>query len=110
MLSLPGSPKIFLFQGAIHMAKGFEGLCALVEKHFPVPVTSGAFFVFINRTRDRMKVLYWDNDGLALWYKRLEQGSFPIDKNQNVLINRRDFLMLLEGVTPKKKSKRFSLN
>jgi len=109
MLALPGTPRIFVYQDSTHMGKGFEGLCTLVDQHFPEPVTSGAFFVFLNRTRDRMKVLYWDNDGLALWYKRLEQGRFPLNKNHQIAMNRRDFLMLLEGVVPKRKHKRFSL-
>ena len=110
MLAMPGRPRIFLHQGHIHMGKGFEGLSALVEKHFSESIVSGAFFVFLNRTRDRMKVLYWDNDGLAVWYKRLEQGRFPVGKDQQVIMTRRDFLMLLEGVIPKRKSKRFSLD
>lgn len=110
MLALSGAPRIFIYQGPTHMGKGFEGLCALVSQKFSEPVTSGAYFVFMNRTKTRMKVLYWDNDGLALWYKRLEQGTFPKDKNQQALIDRRDFLMLLEGVVPKRKHKRFQLN
>ena len=110
MLALSGSPRIFIYQGCTHMGKGFEGLCGLIDEHFPEPATSGAFFVFLNRPRDRMKVLYWDNDGLALWYKRLEQGRFPLDKNQNISMGRRYFLMLLEGVIPKRKSKRFILS
>lgn len=110
MLALPGSPKIFLYQECVHMGKGFEGLCTLVEQCFPERVTSGAFFVFINRTRDRMKVLYWDNDGLAIWYKRLERGRFPLGKDRQISLTRCDFLMLLEGVIPKRKCVRFSLS
>ena len=109
MLALPGKPRIFVYQDHVNMLKGFEGLSALVEKHLPEPITSGAFFVFLNRKRDRMKVLYWDNDGLAIWYKRLEQGTFFLSRERQVSIGRRDFLMLLEGVEPKKYSKRFSV-
>lgn len=109
MLALPGTPRIFVYQGFVNMLKGFEGLSALVEQHFPEPLTSGAFFVFVNRERDRMKVLYWDGDGLAIWYKRLERGSFRLSKTQELTIGRRDFLMLLEGVEPKKMQRRFSM-
>ena len=109
MLALPGKPRIFVYQDCVNMLKGFEALSALIDQHFPEPVTSGAFFVFLNRSRDRMKVLYWDGDGLAIWYKRLERGTFFLSRDRQVTIGRRDFLMLLEGVEPKKKSKRFSL-
>ena len=56
-----------------------------------------------------MKVLYWDGDGFALWYKRLEKGSFLRQKGDPILMKRREFFMLLEGVTPKKIQRRFSL-
>ena len=109
MLALPGKPRIFIYQDYVNMLKGFESLSALVEQHFPEPLTSGAFFVFLNRSRDRMKVLYWDSDGLAIWYKRLERGCFVRPPGGPMTIERRDFLMLLEGVTPKKIQQRFSV-
>ena len=77
MLAFANKPRILLFQEAVDMRKGFETLSSVVEGHFNIDVTSGAYFVFLNRRRDRMKVLYWDNDGLVIWYKRLEQGIFP---------------------------------
>jgi transposase len=56
-----------------------------------------------------MKVLYWDTDGLAIWFKRLEKGSFSKKEKDQDQITRREFLMLLEGVTPKRLQPRFSL-
>ncbi len=109
MLALPGSPRIFIYQGGVNMLKGFEGLSALVEHQFPEPVTSGAFFVFLNNDRNRMKVLYWDNDGLAIWYKRLERGTFPRRSDGMLTLSRREFLMLLEGVTPKRLNVRYTM-
>lgn len=106
MLGLASNARIFLFQGAVDMRKGFEGLGALVSQ-LEGELTSGAYFVFLNRQRNRMKVLYWDGDGLALWYKRLERGSFPPSKLRT--LQRRDLLLMLEGVTPKKIQKRFRL-
>jgi transposase len=100
------APRIFLYKEPTDMRKSFEGLSAAIEHSFGVALTSGAIFVFINKVRDRMKVLYWDTDGLAIWYKRLEVGSFP--RNENTSLNRREFLMLLEGIKPKKLQKRYS--
>lgn len=66
----------------------------------------GAYFAFLNRKRDRIKVLYWDGDGLAFWYKRLEKGVFRQNQGR-VIIDRREFFMLLEGVTPKHVRQRY---
>lgn len=90
------------------MRKSFEGLSLIIEQLFPKELLSGAFFIFFNRSKDHLKVLYWDGDGLAIWYKRLEKGSFSL-KEHAASISRREFLMLLEGVTPKKLQPRFTL-
>ncbi len=65
---------------------------------------SGSLFVFCNRYRNRVKLLYWDSDGLAIWYKRLEKGAFtrPDMGTEDGRIDRRDLNLLLEGVIPKK--------
>ena len=102
-----GQVKIFCHQGAVDLRKGFEGLGAMVEKAFEQKLTSGAYFVFLNQRRDRMKVLYWDADGLAIWYKRLEAGRFPKRKNDQMQLDRREFFMLLEGITPHRLQKRY---
>lgn len=102
MLSLTGNARIFLCKKPIDMCKGFERLSAVVESYFAQEITSGGYFVFLNRGRDKIKLLYWDGDGLAIWYKRLEKGSFASLQNEGDLIDRRELLMLLEGVEPKK--------
>lgn len=108
MLALAGNTQFYVCQEAIDLRKSFEGLTAVVGTFFPVEITSGAYFIFLNRSKDRMKVLYWDSDGLAIWYKRLEQGRFArqLVKGQEG-IDRREFFMLLEGITPKKLQKRY---
>jgi transposase len=106
MLALPANARIFLCKESTNMGKSFEGLCTLVEMYFPEPPTSGAYFSFINRRRDSMKVLYWDSDGFSIWYKRLEKGTFLV-KNSKATLSRRDFLMLLEGVEPKHLQRRY---
>ena len=70
------------------MRKGFDGLCGLVTGQLKSDPLLGALFLFVNRRRDRMKVLYWDGDGLAIWYRRLEQGSFR-QPNLIALLERR---------------------
>lgn len=110
MLSFGGRARIFVCQTPVDMRKGFEGLSALVERIFSESLTSGAYFVFVNKPRDRMKVLYWDSDGLAIWYKRLEKGSFGKKKTEEVLVDRREFFMLLEGITPMKVNPRYKIS
>jgi transposase len=110
MLALAANTRIFLFRDAIDMRKGFESLSGLVENAFQGELTSGAYFVFLNWKRDRLKVLYWDVDGLALWCKRLEKGSFLRPHSDEAILDRKEFLMLLEGVTPKRIQKRFKIS
>ena len=110
MLAIGTNTRIFLFRETIDMRKGFESLSGLVESTFTGELTTGAYFVFLNWKRDRIKVLYWDIDGLAIWYKRLEKGSYPKRANDDIIIERKDFLMMLEGVTPKRVQKRFRIS
>lgn len=109
MLAISGNARIFLFQKAVDMRKGIESLSVLVEESCVGELMSGAYFVFINRTKDRMKVLYWDNDGFAIWWKRLEKGSFRLLGIDRALIDRKEFFMLLEGIIPYRVQKRFKI-
>lgn len=105
MLTLSGNARIFLYQNPIDMRKSFEGLSVAVQDTFPDLLMSGSYFVFLNKRRDHMKVLYWDQDGFAIWYKRLEKGSFS--KKDSQILDRKQFLMLLEGIIPKRLQKRY---
>ena len=78
MISLPHPVRVFLHTPATDLRKGFDALCGLVSTAFGQDATSGHLFLFVNRRRDRIKILYWDRDGLAIWYKRLEIGSFQL--------------------------------
>ena len=109
MLTLASQARLFLCAQPINMRRSFEGLSAIVEQLFPGELLTGAYFIFLSRLRDHIKVLYWDGDGLAIWYKRLEKGSFLRRDNTTSQIDRREFLMLLEGITPKRLNVRFSL-
>jgi len=81
MLNLSRTTRVFLATEPTDMRKGFDGLFALVESVINEDPFSGHLFVFRNHRRDRLKVLWWDRDGLAIFYKRLERGSyqFPTD-------------------------------
>lgn len=108
MLAIPAQTRLFLYQCPISMRKSFEGLSAAVEQSFPGEILSGALFIFLNKRKDHIKVLFWDGDGFAIYFKRLEQGTY-LWKSKTEAIDRKAFLMLLEGVVPKRIQKRFSL-
>ena len=64
-----GATRIFLYDQPVDMRKSFEGLGLLVDRGYPGTLLSGSLFVFLNRNRTLIKVLYWDGDGFAIWYK-----------------------------------------
>ncbi len=97
-----------LYQVPMDMRKSFESLSLAIDKTFPGELLTGAYFIFLNKRRNHIKVLYFDNDGLVIFYKRLEKGTF-CRKNLPSSLKRRDFIMLIEGITPQKLQKRFSL-
>lgn len=106
MLALNSNARFFLCQYPVSMRKSFNGLSADVEALFPNELLSGAFFIFLNRQKDHMKILFWDGDGLVIWYKRLEKGSFSYQTGTKTL-DRKAFLMFLEGIVPKRINKRY---
>jgi transposase len=109
MLAIPSNVRLFLCHYPINMRKSFEGLSGEVENLFPGELFSGALFIFLNRRKDHMKVLFWDGDGFIIWFKRLEKGTFLWRWGETPPLNRKMFLMLLEGVSPKCIQKRFFL-
>ena len=104
MLSWPPTVRIFLCTDATDMRKGFDSLAHLVETSFTLDPMSGHLFIIRSRRGDRVKILYWDGDGLALWYKRLEKGSFRFpaatttDGSKGVEVKASDLMMILEGI------------
>ncbi len=109
MLAISSNARIFFFRESVDMRKGIEGLSSLVETFCSGELVTGAYFVFISRSKNKMKVLYWDNDGFAIWWKRLEKGSFNLVGNSKMLIDRKEFFMLLEGITPQRIQNRFKI-
>jgi len=112
MFVLTAATRIYLYRGRCDMRKSFDGLCGIIRSELGADPLSGSLFVFVNRRRSMVKLLYWDRDGLALWYKRLEQGCFilPARWTADGLIERRDPTMLLEGIVPKKVGKRYKIS
>ncbi len=100
MLSLPTSVRIWLATGPTDLRKSFDSLAEVVRQHLQGDPLSGQLFVFRNRRGDRVKLLYWDEDGYVLVYKRLEIGTFhfPQGEAAGVEIRAADLHMLLDGV------------
>jgi transposase len=107
--------SIYLCAEPVDLRKSHDGLAALAQHALQRDPLSGALFVFRNKRADRVKLLYWDGDGYALWYKRLEAGTFrfpcAIDAARDVAISSADLTMLLAGVdlASVRRSKRFRL-
>ena len=114
MFGTAPSRKIFAYAKPTDMRKSFHGLLALVQRVFPgQDPHSGSLFVFVNRRGNYTKILAWDRDGLAIWYKRLEAGTFqmPASEDSSLEIDHTQLSLLLSGVdlTSARRRKRFKL-
>ena len=100
MIGLPAGTKVWLACGVTDMRKGFDGLAALVQLSLQEDPFSGQLFVFRGRRGDRVKILWWDGDGLCLFAKRLERGRFvwPRATEGTVHLTPAQLSMLLEGI------------
>jgi transposase len=109
MISLPSAVRALLCTRSVDMRKSFDGLSGLVQECFRQDLLDGHLFLFVNRRRDRLKVLYFDHDGLAIWYKRLEVGSFgPPDAGERdgIELQPAQLAMILSGIELKKARQR----
>ena len=100
MVSLPTSVRIWLATQPTDLRKSFDTLAELVRQQLQADPLSGQLFVFRNKRADRVKLLYWDEDGFVIVYKRLEVGTFrfPHADSAGVQIRAADLQMLLDGV------------
>ena len=100
MFGLSAAVRVYLATQPADMRKSFDGLAALVSGLLALDPLSGHLFVFVNRRRDRIKILYWDRDGLAVWAKRLERGTFrmPAAGADRVEMTTADLAALLAGI------------
>lgn len=105
--------RVYLCTSTTDMRKGFDTLAALVRDGLGCDPLSGDLFLFVGRRRDRIKLLYWDRDGFALWYKRLERGTFRLPVAEpgaaSIELRASELAMLLEGIDLRslKQCKRF---
>jgi transposase len=90
MIHLPASVRVYLCLTACDMRKSFDSLHALVREHLELDAFAGHLFVFTSRRRDRVKILYWERDGFAIWSKRLEEGTYAVPVGESTEERRRE--------------------
>ena len=93
--------QIFLYRDRVDFRKSIDGLAAIVEMELGMNIFSSSLFVFTNRHRDKMKILYWSKNGFCLWYKRLEEEKFAWLKgvdSPSCAITQEELKWLLEGL------------
>lgn len=105
--------KIWLYSQPTDMRKSYNGLIVLVKQKLQENPLSGHYFVFINRRKTQMKILYFERTAYCIWSKRLEQGQFNSEQNigDKIALNSTDLKMIIEGIKVKKirQFKRFKL-
>jgi transposase len=111
MLGLSSHVRYHMCCTLIDMRKGFDGLAGLVRNYLNQNPQTGDVFVFLNKSKTHIKLLYWDDDGFAIFYKRLEQGRFDFLTCDSVSreLKREELLCILSGLTLRdfKKKKRY---
>ena len=111
MIHLPASVRVYLCTTPCDMRRSFDGLYALVSSTMQLNAFDGHLFVFSNRRRDRIKLLYWDHDGFAIWAKRLEEGTYAIpfteeDGERRCEITAQELGAILSGIDLSQASRR----
>jgi transposase len=115
MLAVTSTTRVYLYVNDVDMRRSFDGLMAIVQSEFAKDIRLGDYFMFVNKRRDRVKILWWDRDGLAIFMKRLESGTVQkprVDANtKSMVIDHAQLSMLLTGidVTNIKRRKRYEV-
>lgn len=117
MFTLPSAVQVFICLQPTDLRKSFDSLAALVSSAIDKNPLSGHLFVFLNRSRDRIKILFWDRSGYCLYYKRLEAGTFTLPPNAessaaSLCAGLPELTLMLEGIDLNgcRRKKRFSLS
>jgi len=104
MIALPPQIRVFLYRRPTDMRKSFNGLVALTESELKQDPLSGSLFVFVNRRRDRIKILYWGHTGFCIWYQQLQQGTYQLpsheslDERDVLEVTRSQLSLILDGI------------
>ncbi len=104
MLSVLGHLRIFLARDPVDMRKSFHGLVSLTESVLKQDPLTGHLFVFVNRRRDRIKLLYWGGTGFCIWYQQLEKGTYQLpdaataDEREGIEITASQLSLILDGI------------
>ena len=117
MIAMPPQIRVFLYRHPTDMRKSFHGLIALTESRLKKDPLSGSFFVFVNRRRDRIKILYWGQAGFCIWYQQLQQGTYQLpdhdslDEADTLEVTRSQLSLILDGIdlTSVRQRRRFQL-
>lgn len=102
MLHLSATSIYYVYNNAADMRKGFDSLCGLVNTCMHCNALSGAVFIFFNKKRNQVKLLHWEGDGFALYYKRLEKGTYELplkaDDQYSIQISSQQLQLILQGI------------
>ena len=103
MIALPPQVRVFLYRLPTDMRKSFHGLVALTESALKQDPLSGSLFVFLNRRRDRIKILYWGQSGYCIWYQQLQKGTYQLPGEDSpeagtLEVTRSQLSLILDGI------------
>lgn len=101
MKSICEFKNFYIHRAPVDMRKNINGLAGIVEADMKLDLKSSSLFVFCNKPRTRLKILYFDHSGFALWLKRLDESKFPWPKSfeeETITVTREDLALLLDGV------------
>jgi transposase len=116
ILSLSKNLRYYVYRQATDMRKGFDSLSGLVNREFNMSPVSGDVFIFLNHQGNRIKLLHWQGDGFAIFYKRLEKGTYEVplteSTNNHLEIEAQTLQLILEGIwlSSVRKRKRYEHN
>jgi transposase len=112
MINRSISRKVYLAAGSTDMRKSINGLTSIIQECFKLDIFSQSTFVFCNKSKEKIKIIQWENNGFWLHYKRLEKGNFnwPESKNSTIEINDRELGWLLDGLSINQKEAHSKIN